>query len=167
MIRLESPIRWPVTGAHTRFIPTLGFSILLLAVSGCSEGKTTVATVPVSGVVTKGGQPLEGVEVNFIGPEFASIGRTDAQGKYTLIQGAQPGENRVYLVKHVETGMQFNDPEAGMDAGQFEAMMAAQAMPDQKPPEPLIPPEYSDPQKTILKFPVTEEGTTAANFNLP
>ena len=66
------------------------FSVLLglFCLTGCGDGRPS--TVPVSGTVTVGGEPMEGVEVLFIPAEpiegYArpSNGKTDAQGMFTV-----------------------------------------------------------------------------------
>jgi hypothetical protein len=140
--------------------------VLMLAAAGCGgDTKMQVPTARVSGKVSRGGKPLAGVEVNFVTADFASVGKTDAEGKFTLVQGAAIGENKVYLVKR--TGQEnFNDVEGGIDAGQLEAMQSATAATSKKV-KPEIPEDYSDPGKSILKFTVPEGGTDAANFDLP
>lgn len=74
---------------------------LAVGLTGCSD-KLQVAEV--SGVVTVDGKPLELVQVEFWpsnGPR--SIGKTDAQGKFTLEtddrtqKGAVPGKHKVAL----------------------------------------------------------------------
>jgi hypothetical protein len=81
--------------------------LTLLALAGCGGG---VNAVPVSGIVTVNGKPLENVAVNFapLGTEGAvgpgSSGVTDAQGHFTLktvderrVRGAVAGKHRVTL----------------------------------------------------------------------
>ena len=58
-------------------------AVMLLVASGCGGN-----TVPVSGVVTLDGKPVEGAAVSFT-PEKSdgvggSYGKTDAQGRYSL-----------------------------------------------------------------------------------
>jgi hypothetical protein len=146
--------------------------ILLGLMCGCGgESVSGPETVDVSGTVKLGGQPLAGATVYFMTDGFTSVGTTDDSGAYQLPHGAVPGTNKVYITK-MEGGDLVADPEAGMDAEQFRAMQqatqgdgAAQTSPDSMPKE-VIPPEYSDPQKTTLTFQVPEEGTTTADFDL-
>ena len=66
--------------------------LLLAAAIGCGEGGPQVA--PVTGRVTLDGQPLEHADVAFQpdGSQRPSIGRTDADGRYTLAyKRGQPG----------------------------------------------------------------------------
>jgi len=102
-----------------------GFFALSLVVavsitaSGCGK---RVRVVPVSGRVTKAGQPLEGVAVNFapasggMDASYAAYGKTDKDGKFTLKlvdndqSGALPGLNQVML--HESSGAAETDGAA-------------------------------------------------------
>jgi hypothetical protein len=109
------------------------------------------------------GQPVEGVEVQFISKEFAGVGKTNAEGKFQLVPGAISGPNKVSFRKF-EGGPLTDDPQAGMDAGQFEAMQQAQGR--QATVKQLIPAEYSDAATTKMEFTVPPEGTATADFDL-
>ncbi len=141
--------------------------------AGCGGDEASgpiIQKAPVSGKVTQGGKPLAGVEVNFMTEKFAGVGKTDEQGRYTLVQGAEVGENKVYITKIRADSMFSDDPEEGMDDGQLAAILDAEidpSAPQQAKSKSDIPPEYSDPQKTILKFTVPAEGAQDADFNLP
>ena len=141
-----------------------------LCMFGCGAAtETGPETVAVSGTVTLNGEPLADADVRFINGDFASVGRTNAEGFYELIQGSVPGENTVTVSK-IEGGSSLDlDPESGMDAGQFEAMQLGAggddpALPDL--PRELIPAEYSDPAASELKYTVPEGGTTSADLRL-
>ena len=59
------------------------------------------------------------------------------------------------------------DPDEGMDAGQFEAAVADggnDGMGDA--PKQLVPAEFSDADKSKLKFNVPKGGTDKADFKL-
>ena len=106
--------------------------------------------VPVSGKVTLDGEPVPNVAINF-GPltggmdgAYASYGKTDSQGRYTLKlvdngqAGASIGKNRVTLNEYSDGPvsavkvqfklpptardgtMQFDVPRGGTDAADFE-----------------------------------------------
>jgi hypothetical protein len=126
----------------------IGFLVMLSA--GCGK-KANI--VPVSGRVTVDGQPLGNVAVNF-GPltggldgAYASYGKTDGEGRYTLKlvdngqSGAMVGKNRVTLNESTGGGesdgaapratfklpptardgtLQFEVPPGGTDAANFE-----------------------------------------------
>lgn len=73
---------------------------------GGSSSGTGPKTVPVTGTVTKGGQPVEGATVKFttVDGKKGASGRTDAKGNYTLStakpgDGALPGQYQVTITK--------------------------------------------------------------------
>lgn len=77
----------------------LGFSLL-----GCGPGGPP--TVPVSGTITKGGQPLANITINLIdsaNPDNTATGTSDASGKFELVygtigkKGAVAGKYKVVL----------------------------------------------------------------------
>ncbi len=147
-------------------------SVLL---TGCSSSSGP-ETVSVSGVVTLNGQPLDNAEVYFMGDGLTGFGRTDAEGRYRLVQGAISGVNQVFISK--KNGA---TPDAlipgyggeGLDEGQLQAAAATVAsdpamlrkLGTQLPAE-LVPSEYSDPERTKLSYPVPGDGTSAADFHL-
>lgn len=133
----------------------------LTCLAGC--GPSGPDTVPVSGTVKIKGQPVAGVEVQFIAAKFAGFGKTDAAGKFRLVPGAMPGPNKVCFRKF-DSGQLKDDPQAGMDAGQLEAMQQAQG--PQPTVKQLIPPEYCDPATTKMEFDVPAKGTSSADFDL-
>lgn len=153
------------------FVVVLGLALM----GGC--GGPSVKTVGVSGVITLDGNPLAGADVNFISEKFAGYGKTNSQGRFELVQGAVAGENRVTISKldpsKVPGGgrLQFSeDPEKGMDRGQLEAMAAGSGATHEvsigSTNGETIPPEFSDPEKSQLKFVVPDSGTTSADFKL-
>ena len=135
--------------------------IVLACLAGC--GSSGPKTVKVSGTLKIKGQPVEGVEVQFVSEKFAGYGKTNAEGKFQLMPGAIPGPNKVCFRKF-DSGQLKDDPQAGMDAGQFAAMQQAQG--EQTTIKQLIPPEYSDAAKTKIEFNVPAAGTTGADFDL-
>lgn len=145
-------------------------AVVMVGVSGCGPKHVGPPTAKVSGVVTMGGKPLEGAEVHFITETFAgSVGKTNAEGRYTLPTGAAIGANKVFITKmEGGSGMDFNNPDEGMDAGQLDAMATGGGpAPGVVLPKELVPEDYSKPEKTLLKFDVPAGGTDAANFDIP
>jgi len=142
-------------------------AIPLLLVLGCGGGnKTGTKTVDVSGRVTLNGQPLAGALISFSTSEFSAAAETDDDGKYTLPQGAALGENRVIISK-IKGGAGFSaDPEDGMDAEQVAAAEDPETTRKKASVGEQLPAIYSDPEKSILKFKVTEGGTDSADFKL-
>lgn len=153
-----------------RQVKMLVCGFLVFGLLGCGgEGKKKPETVTVSGTIMFKKAPLVDADVNFVSADgaFAAYGKTDATGKYTLVQGAVPGKNKVFISKKEGEDLKL-DPEAGMDAAQFEAAQMNNPNAAKKPigPIQLIPAEYSDPEKTKLEIEVPEEGTETANFTL-
>lgn len=147
--------------------------VMLLALSaGCGSGDgESSPAVDVSGVITLNGQPLGDAEVYFMTDAHTGYGRTDSEGRFTLVQGAAPGENRVCVTKLVGGEGVDPDPAMGMDMEQFQAAALGAADPStgRLPPgtvlpEQVVPAEYSDPEHSRLTFDVPMEGTDAANF---
>jgi lysophospholipase L1-like esterase len=96
-----------------------------------------------SGTVTLDGKPLEGATVAFVqGATPVAVGKTDADGKFQLttdgVPGVPPGEYGVVISKGRE------------DVRKSE----------------LVPPRYSSPHRTVLRFIVPAEGTTNVDFRL-
>jgi hypothetical protein len=95
-----------------------GLCIWLAAglLSGCNASSDTV---PVTGKVTKGGQPIAGADITFIPTAKEgkpAAGTTDASGVYTLTtsvhgDGALPGSYKVTITKFAGSG------GAGIEAG--------------------------------------------------
>jgi hypothetical protein len=140
----------------------------VLTITGCG-GEDGRRTVPVSGIVTMGGKPLDGAEVYFFSEKFSGMGMTDAEGKYKLVQGTFPGENRVFITK-IEGGSGENLPtELREDPEQMRvANESLGATPGSKRvgPQQVVPEHYSNPEKTKLTFQVPENGSNSANFDL-
>lgn len=142
---------------------------LLLLGCGRSDG---VTGVNVSGTITMDGKPLDGVEVYFINENFEGYGKTNSEGKYQLVNGAAVGNNKVYLKRfNIAGGGGVDLSVPGMDAGQAAAMAEAQEQSqkktgDKKKSSSMIPPEYSNPNTTKLKFSVPDGGTSAADFRI-
>ena len=145
----------------------------VIALSGCGgSGGGGPKTERVSGIVTLQGKPLDGATVYFMTDKFSGFGKTNADGKYELVQGAVAGQNKVYISKRkLPEGVNL-DPEAGMDLGQFDAATAV----GENDPTPKgakkqsngeqVPEEFSNPQKSKLTFPVPAGGSTTADFRL-
>ncbi len=89
------------------------FTACSIMLAGCGSG---IATVPVSGKVTQGGQPVEGAAVTFIpaaGDGQSAVGITDAGGAYKLMtktnEGAVVGAYKVTIAKY-EGGADDSEP---------------------------------------------------------
>ncbi|QDU63804.1 hypothetical protein Pan216_46850 [Planctomycetes bacterium Pan216] len=100
-------------------VPSLALAVFLQTISaGCSSGKDTPPTSPVSGLITKKGQPVVNANVVFT-PEAGrpASGKTDHEGHFTLTtfapgDGAVPGNHGVAIISSIPAekappGMQF------------------------------------------------------------
>lgn len=146
-------------------------SCLLVGVLGCG-GDHRPARVPVSGVVTMGGDPVEGALVTFMPktPEGeAATGTTDASGKYVLTtferaDGAVPAEYSVKVAKYEAYTVPLNNgPQGASDENvEFsdEAYAAGYDAPEEgevvSGPKNLLPEKYADPSKSGLEYVVTD-----------
>lgn len=150
------------------------FPILLPAIvglSGCSNGPEGPETVRVAGTVYLNGEPLEGAEIRFFKDDFAAFAVSGPGGAYELVQGAVPGENVVTITKF-EGDFEL-DPEEGYDLFQLQSEVESgmgvegeSANVVGKLPGQIIPPDYSDPDKSKLTYTVPEDGTTSADLRL-
>lgn len=130
---------------------------------GCGGG--SVRTEPVSGSVTVKGQPAKNVEIYFVHEKLVAMGKTDDTGKFTLVQGAVGGENKVYFQESsAAAGAKFAGQE-GID--DYQAQMAAGSG-STKPvtPKSTLPAEYTNAKEPKLNFLVPSGGTTTADFKL-
>lgn len=143
-------------------------AVVGLLLVGCSEDVKSVPTVEVSGTVLIGGKPVEGVEVRFVTKEFEGYGKTDSQGKYQLVAGAQVGPNKVIFSKVTGGASAMKlDPEAGIDEGQLEAAQFGQTGKGANVQRQLIPGDFTNRDNTPITFPVPEGGTDKADFKVP
>ncbi len=142
-------------------------SILMVLFVGCAQSSHGVPTADVSGVITKNGETVAGIEVFFTNETFEGYGRTDESGRYRLVNGAAVGTNKVFMKKFAAAAPPMDDSKtAGLDEKQAMAMRAAQEKLSGKSSGSLIPAEFSDPRTTTLSFSVPEGGTDSADFQL-
>ena len=129
---------------------------------------------PVSGKVTVDGEPIADLTVSFepIGsadnpnPGFGSMGKTDAQGAYSLKtvpdadSGAIVGEHRVRILR------MGGGAGAAADAPEDDAAMLKEVVASVKKRgfSGQLPARYN--MQTELTFQVPDEGTDSANFDL-
>ena len=115
----------------------------LLSISGC--GEKPIEFGEVSGVVRVGGKTHAGLVVRFL-PEpekgkkelpINATGRTDAQGKYTLL--------------HVKDREEAPGAPVGWHRVLIEDASRGPTPQGQAPPPPLISPAYASPATTPLK----------------
>lgn len=129
----------------------------ILALVGCSSSENK-NRVPVVGVVTLKKQPVTGAMVQFVpltGKGEIGSGRTDATGKYELINskggpGVPPGEYKVIISRVVDPKGKELPPDASPHSSEGKESL------------PLI---YSSPEDTILKANVAA-GSATVDFPL-
>lgn len=139
----------------------LGFTICSL---GCNGGRgdkwleARAKTVPVSGVVTLDGKPVEAATVVFFArsADLAATGSTDAEGRFVLRtyepgDGAILGEHEVMIEKTTETQVLPLDPEAPIPPPKIEHH---------------LPRRYGDRKKSGLTAVVEEAGQNVFAFTL-
>jgi hypothetical protein len=108
------------TNSMTRWGWAAGLVSILLA--GCGPGSS--GTIPVSGKITKGGQPLAGALVTFqpnAADGKAASGTTDSAGVYKLTtlvngDGALPGSYKVTVTKFAGGAAPAGGPSTGATA---------------------------------------------------
>lgn len=158
-----------------KVVPTiLCLCSLLLGsgLAGCggapAPAKGSVRKAPVSGTVTLEGKPLAGAEVYFYTEKFTGFGKTNAEGKFQLAQGAAIGTNKVFISKlEGEPGIGASaDPTLALnDPGQV-AISVQSGVSGTGAPGETIPAEYNSQATTRLTFEVPEAGAKDANFSL-
>jgi hypothetical protein len=115
---------------------------------GCGESGPQV--IPVEGIVTLNGQPLDKASVTFMpaaGQPQSASGATDAAGKFSLVtyigpkeyRGALPGAYKVAIMKSSLSGEVANESGLSIDgmAPNFKV-------------EYLVPEKYSQPDNSGL-----------------
>ena len=138
--------------------------LALVAVAGCSSGRAAVKKVDVSGKLTVGGEPVEGITVYFVGENHTGTGVTRADGSFDLMTGAQPGNNLIYFQAAMTEGL---NEEEGIDAYQMQMMAEAGGpAPEAGGAAGKLPKELTDPATSTLKYDVPADGTDSANFKL-
>jgi hypothetical protein len=139
-------------------------TIGLAVVVGCTQPSgPTVETVQVSGTVYLDEKPLSGVSVHFFATkDHEGIGVTGPDGKYTLDNGAQTGQNKVYFSKvegRSAEEMEMDEMESVADIGDEDEEAEPEA-------GQVIPAKYNDPEKTEVTYDVPAGGTLSADFKL-
>jgi hypothetical protein len=150
-------------------VPSLGWrtlaAVLLLAGLGCGGSKKLV---PVNGVLTLDGRPVENANVTFLpeGEGQSAFGTTGKDGSFQLTtqkpnDGAMPGSYKVIVVygEAYEGGESSGGMQAAF-AGQDKARKAAAKI----PPKYVIPAKYAQPGQTDLKFTIPAPGKIEINL---
>lgn len=124
---------------------------ILSLIVGCSSEAHGPRRVPLAGIVTLNGDPLEGAEINFFNEQDQVGMITGPGGVYSIPTGAAPGDYKVTVSKR--EGIE-NVPEGV--AVDYASKQYSE----------LLPPHFSSPTLTKMTFKVPDEGTDAADFHL-
>ena len=129
-----------------------GCLAVALAAVGCSSGGGPV--LPVNGVVTMDGKPLDGAMVTFHGEGgTGGFGKTGTDGKF-VITGAK-GQGGLPPGMYKVTVSKMNLPAGGVSDDPTNPAVGAVTDVDVKNDLPAI---YSDLSKTVLSYSVTGDG---------
>lgn len=139
---------------------------MLGTLPGCSQKAAQLDLTPVSGTVTLDSKPLADARIVYylqgssVPGYSASIGRTDAEGKYQLMAGQQsgaaPGSYKVTVSRIVNSSGAPVNPDEGMDMEQLAQQGAAKES---------LPEKYTDLEKTELT--ITVEKGKADGYDFP
>lgn len=152
------------------FVASLCLSAFALISAGCGGGTAKVSgVVPVSGVVTFQGAPVQGANLTFYpdGPGGrAAAGTTDAQGKFQLTtlnanDGAKPGTYKVMVSK-----METSGPGATMTQEEQTKYLEQHGSPPPTETKNALPQQYSSVTTTPLTATVADGGKNEFNFDL-
>jgi hypothetical protein len=140
-----------------RMLCSVAVGAALLVSAGCGSGPTLV---PVTGVVTLNGEPLEGAELTFIpdqtNDEMTPGGdSTGPEGNYKAMynyrSGLAPGKYTVLISKKANSGEGVEDAPPEIMGDPYMAAMAGYAV-------EVLPEKYSDPLKSDFTIEVPPEG---------
>lgn len=148
---------------YRQFLPLCACAIALVGCGGAEEELDRPATQPVTGVVTLGGKPVAGAQVQFYstaGGEAAhnAFGRTDPEGRYNLTtfendDGAVAGSYIVTVKKFDTPPPPQEEQEVSMEN---YVPPTAQSQAAEAPPKNELPAQYANRQSTPLKVTVNE-----------
>jgi hypothetical protein len=151
-------------------------ALILLAgalISGCGGGPAKESVdfllVPVTGYVTMDGQPFAGATLTFLYQGAAPAGYvgsgavTDNAGKFTVLTGDQPG---TIVGDYKVTVSKFTNPDGSAPQVDESAGMDLQQLILQGAVKEFVPPQYSNPDKTMLFASVRDTGAEALKFEL-
>jgi hypothetical protein len=130
-------------------------AFVALLVAGCSNSPAGPETFPVTGTVTRGGQPVAGAVLTF---------HPKDGGKYA--QGYADDAGNFDVSIYVDA----KQTKRGMPAGEYAVSIehfenSAQRSPMSRPKN-LLPQKYASPQTSRLAAKVTAEGTNEFHFKL-
>jgi len=137
--------------------------VLLGLVAGCTGAPDSApALYPVTGELIVGGKPLADIQIQLTPVDLQAkmkpgLGKTDAEGKFTIItngdKGANPGKYKVVLSTQTvaQTG-EYSLEEAMKQSGQY-----AKTGGPPKPTAPPFPPEWGGAQTSPKEVEVTKQ----------
>jgi len=152
--------------------------VTVLATLGCGRGGARLDTVPVSGLVTLDGSPVEGAMVVFAptsGSGMAASGKTDASGRYKLTtqnpnDGALAGNYLVTITKTVvlsDAASEAVKPGMTPEEATKAAMEAYQKSGKAGPKfAEELPAKYKNPAASGFKADVVKGGKNEFDFPL-
>lgn len=144
------------------------FGLLVSVSSGCGSASKEPTRVPVAGTITLDGVPLEGADIWLYGEGEERAAKTDKDGYYQVVGGAQVLKYKVVISKMEGLDGVVMDPEMGMDMGQLDAMNLADntGKTAEKVAKQLLPKKYCEYATTELTVTIPLEGTQSADFTL-
>ena len=134
-------------------------ALLAASICGCSDGPTGPATVPVSGTVTLGGQPLDGATVTFQPVTGSSPDAkpaqtvTDEAGKFAASLTLLDGSSKPGLVP-----AEYSVTVAKMELGPLTSTTT--------PPKSLVPAKYNNAKTSDLTATVSADQANDLVFAL-
>lgn len=140
-------------------------AVMLFVTLGCN--KPSVKLVTVKGQVTLDGAPLTDAVVQFNGEDDTYNGKTNADGKYTLL--CKAGAYKVVISKKPPGAKEQVDVTKITDPEERTRILTEQQSGDitgtaMEPPKELIPAKYSDVNKTQLEVKIPPGGKEDADF---
>ena len=127
--------------------------VMLLA-AGCSNSDSGPETFPVTGSVTRGGQPVAGAVITF---------HPNDGGKYAQAYTDDAGDFDVSIYVGNETKRGMPAGEYAVSIEQFENSAQRSTM---SRPKNLLPKKYASPQQSKLSAKVSADGPNEFQFKL-
>lgn len=132
---------------------SLSLAVALLATLGCSKETVNPETIPVSGVVTLNGDPIEGAQIAFLSTDGKSRGgfatsKDDGSFSASTFQandGVLPGKYSVTVVKYPAMD---SDVGVDMDSEEYTGEEVAEA----EEIKNLLPAKYAEKSTTEFAF---------------
>jgi hypothetical protein len=124
-------------------------------------------TVPVKGTVTVNGKPLANASVQFLNQDGGKDARgfTNADGEFELTtfqpkDGAMPGQYKITVTYSEPVKVEPSPYAEDVQKAMQQAGASAK-------PGLTIPPKYSQPDQTILKHRVPDDGDAKLELSVP